>query len=87
MSATLPDFLHQFFDVEVLSSRHDEDHWMDVAVVALPANRRMIFVEQAYRPGVRYIAEPTPEELTLAESGDPWHLWNSEKSVYLSGLS
>lgn len=87
MYTTLPEFLHQFFDAEILSSRFDGDNWMDVAVVALPEDRRRIFVERSYRPGVRYIVDPTREELTVAESGDPWHLWSYGNSGYFAGLS
>ncbi len=56
------------------------DGVLDVAVVDLPEDRRVLAVERTYREGVCLILDPTPEEIAIAHEGDLWKLWNSDRA-------
>lgn len=65
---------------------HRSDPTLEVAVVPLPDDRRILAVERTYRPGVCVIVDPTDEEMDVARKGDLWQLWNSDRAKDLLEL-
>ncbi len=59
---------------------HRSDATLEVAVVQLPNDHRVLAVERTYRPGVCVLVDPTEEEMDVAREGDLWRLWNSERA-------
>ena len=78
-------FLAELGAAELVLRRTDGT--LDAAAVALPDGRRLLAVERTYRDGIRVIFDPTPEELQIAEGGDLWDLWNSERSRLLGSIA
>ena len=81
---TLVELLGELTPIEVELRR--EDDLVAVAVVMTAEGRRILLVERTYRAGVRFILDPTPEELQQAREGDLWKVWGSERSLLLTGI-
>jgi hypothetical protein len=65
---------------------HRSDPTLEVAIVQLPDDHRVLAVERTYRSGVCVIVDPTEEEMVVAREGDLWRLWNSERAKDLLEL-
>lgn len=81
---TLLQLLGNLGGAELVLSR--EATTIAVAIVALPPGRSLLALERTYREGIRIILDPTPEELEIARSGDPWQLWSSDRSRLLHSV-
>lgn len=57
-----------------------------VAVVVMPAERRLLATERDHRQGIKLILDPTDEETHQARDGDLHELWESERASPLYGL-
>jgi len=84
---TLVGLLAELGQVQISFQRKDDE---DVPALALAVfsfqDRLLLTVERTYRDGVHVIVDPTPEEIEITRSGDPWKLWNSERSRLLMGM-
>ena len=85
-STRFPDFLVEQFSARIIFRRTDLDSLLHVVGVELQDGGQLILLERSYREGLHYLPDPTDEEIEIAQSGEPWTLWNSERSRFLTGI-
>ena len=85
-STRFPDFLVEHFSARINFRRTDLDSLLRGVGVELHDGGRIILLERADREGLHDLPDPTDEEIEIAQSGEPWTLWSSERSRFLTGL-
>lgn len=79
---TLSELLAQLAGAEP-SFRREADLF-GVEVLVLPGGRQVLIIERTYRDGTGILLDPTPEEVSIARSGELGRIWNSERLSLLS---
>jgi hypothetical protein len=81
---SLIELLGELAGVKIERRRHTAT--LAMALLRRPDGRRLLLLERTYREGVVYILDPSEEELEVAQEGDLWKLWNSDRGVLLGGI-
>ncbi len=85
MDEWLLRFLADYARADVSFRRVEEFGGCGTAIVVFPGHRVVIILERTYRKGLKYIPDPSPDEIEIARrGGDLWKLWNSNRSIWLS---